>query len=240
MNFDEFYNKFIQATKVIGKFDKYEENQKLYAFMNMLIEYNKRINLTSIIEPEEIIVKHFADSLSINKYIEKNENIVDIGTGAGFPGIPISIYREDCKITMVDSTKKKINFVNEVIKNLKIENARTMAKRAEEIGQMEEYREKFNIAVSRAVAPINVLLEYLLPLVKVGGRCICMKGPNVNQELDSIQGLCEKLGGEYEGTEQIFLNNEELERNIVLIKKINKTKAIYPRKNGIPSKKPLG
>jgi len=214
-----------------------EIENKFNLFMNILLEWNEKINLTSIIDKKEIKEKHFEDSLTILKYIKNNDKIIDVGTGAGFPGIPLKIKNNSLNITLLDSLNKRINFLNEVIKLLNLENIETIHGRAEDIAQNNLYREKYNIAVSRAVAPLNILLEYLLPFVKIGGMVICMKGPNYQEELNNSKNAIKILGGELINIEKINFNN--MERNIILLKKIKTTNKIYPRKSGTPERKPL-
>ena len=206
--------------------------------MNLLLEWNEKINLTAIIEPREIILKHFVDSLTIAKYIKDDEKLIDVGTGAGFPGIPLSIVKENTDIVLLDSLNKRINFLEEVKENLKLENITTIHGRAEEFGKNKNEREKYDIAMSRAVASLNILLEYLLPLVKVGGRAICMKGSNI-EEIENAKNALEILGGKIEKIEEITLPNSDIKRNIIIVKKVKNTPSKYPRKPGTPSKEPI-
>ena len=207
--------------------------------MNLQIELNKNINLTAITEPEEIIKKHFIDSLTISKNIQKDSSIIDVGTGAGFPGIPLKIVREDINVVLLDALNKRLNFLNEVVKENKLENIETVHFRAEEIGKNKKYREKYDIATSRAVAQLNILAEYLLPLVKIGGKCICMKGSNVEEELKNSKKAITLLGGEIEKIEEFILPDSDIKRNVIIIKKVNSTPAKYPRKPGTPAKEPI-
>lgn len=217
-----------------------EKQLKVFCnYMNLLIEKNKVMNLTGIIEPNEIILKHFVDSLTILKYIEKNEKIIDIGTGAGFPGIPLKISENSLNVVLLDSLNKRINFLNEVIKENQLENIKTIHGRAEDYGQNTEYREKFDVATSRAVAPLNVLLEYMMPFVNLGGKCICMKGNNCDEEIEKSRNAIKTLGGEIEKIEKFNLPNSDNNRTIIIIKKIKKIKNQFPRNAGIPNKKPL-
>ena len=212
--------------------------EKYYNYMNLLLEWNEKINLTSIIDPKEIILKHFVDSLTIAKYIKDDEKLIDVGTGAGFPGIPLSIVKENTDIVLLDSLNKRINFLEEVKENLKLENITTIHGRAEEFGKNKKERETYDIATSRAVAPLNILLEYLLPLVKVGGRAICMKGSNI-EEVENAKNALEILGGQIEKIEEITLPNSDIKRNIIIVKKVKNTPLKYPRKPGTPSKEPI-
>lgn len=215
-----------------------EQIEKYYNYMNLLLEWNEKINLTAIIEPREIILKHFVDSLTIAKYIKYDEKLIDVGTGAGFPGIPLSIVKENTDIVLLDSLNKRINFLEEVKENLKLENITTIHGRAEEFGKNKNEREKYDIATSRAVAPLNILLEYLLPLVKVGGKAICMKGSNI-EEIENARNALEILGGKIEKIEEITLPNRDIKRNIIIVKKVKNTPSKYPRKPGTPSKEPI-
>ena len=212
---------------------------RFYKYMNLLIEWNKKINLTAIVDPKEIIIKHFVDSLSINKYIKENSKIIDIGTGAGFPGIPLKIYRDDIQITLVDSLNKRIKFLDEVIKELELQNIETIHGRAEEMGRNSKYREKFDIATSRAVANISTLSEYLIPLTKINGNCVFMKGPDVDEELNSGKNAINVLGGKVLKKEEFYIPKTDIERTVIVVKKIKKTPEKYPRKPGMPSKEPI-
>lgn len=218
------------------------ENKQIedfYSFMNMLIEKNKVMNLTGITEPKEIILKHFVDSLTALKYIDKNNKVIDVGTGAGFPGLPLKIAKELLEITLLDSLNKRINFLNEVIESINVGKIETIHGRAEDFGQDTKYRERFDIAISRAVAPLNILIEYMLPFVMVGGKCICMKGSNCDEEIENAKKAIEILGGKIEKIDKFNLPDSEDNRTILIIKKIKKTDRQYPRKAGIPTKKPL-
>ena len=213
--------------------------QDFYDYMNLLLEWNKKINLTAITEIDDVILKHFIDSLTIAKHLKNSDNLVDVGTGAGFPGIPISIWNENINITLLDSLNKRIIFLNEVIRKLNLKNIKTIHGRAEEFGQNKKTREKYEIVTSRAVANLTTLSEYLLPIVKVGGKCICMKGPNIEQELNEAKFAIKELGGEIEKIENCILPDSDIERNIIIIKKIKETPKKYPRKVGLPSKEPI-
>ena len=220
--------------------EKYNKFQK---YMNLLIERNKNINLTAITDKDEIVLKHFVDSLTINKYIVDNSKIIDVGTGAGFPGIPLKIYNESLDITLLDSLNKRINFLNDVIEMLNLNNIRAVHSRAEDAAKNPDYRERFDIATSRAVANLSTLVEYLLPFVRVNGICICMKGPNVDEELSRAKKAIEVLGGRIEQVDNLKLAADDaendLERNIIIIRKVRKCSNKYPRKSGMPSKEPI-
>ena len=216
-----------------------EQINKFYDYMNLLIEWNKKINLTAITDYNEIILKHFVDSLTINKCIKENNYVVDVGTGAGFPGIPLKIIRDDIKIVLVDSLNKRINFLNEVIKELNLKNIETVHARAEEFGRNKKYRQKFDIATSRAVANLSTLSEYMIPLVKINGRCICMKGKEIKEELKDSLNAIKVLGGKVENVEEFELADNDINRSIIYILKEKDTPNKYPRKAGTPSKDPI-
>jgi 16S rRNA (guanine527-N7)-methyltransferase len=206
MEYENFRKEFIKYNKLFAIPEN--EIEKFYQYMKLLLEWNEKINLTAITDESEIIRKHFIDSLTISKLIKEDTNVVDVGTGAGFPGMPLAITKK-VKVTLVDSLNKRINFLNIVKEAIELDNVNTVHGRAEEVGQNEKYREKFDYAVSRAVAPINVLLEYMLPLVKVGGYCLCMKGPKVIDEMQGIENVAEKLGGKYIKLEELEIPGEE-------------------------------
>lgn len=231
--------KIIEEIKIKCQELSEEQIRKLIRYMELMLEWNEKINLTAITDPSDIILKHFIDSLTILKYIPNGSIVADVGTGAGFPGIPVKIAREDIKIVLVDSLNKRINFLNEVVNNLNLEDVQTIHSRAEELGQNKQYREGFDVATSRAVAPLGVLAEYLLPLVKVGGKCICMKGPEIDTEIEKSRNAIKVLGGEIERVEEFNLPGSDIKRSIITIVKTQKTPRKYPRKAGTPSKEPL-
>lgn len=236
MEYEEFRKEFTKYNKLFEISEK--EIEKFYQYMKLLLEWNEKINLTAITDENEIIRKHFIDSLTISKLIKENTEVIDIGTGAGFPGMPLAITKK-INVTLVDSLNKRINFLNIVKESIDLKNVNTIHGRAEDIGQNEKYREKFDYAVSRAVAPINVLLEYMLPLVKVGGYCLCMKGPKVVDEMQGIENVAEKLGGKYIKLEELEIPGEESRKNVIIVKKVENTNKKYPRKPGMPAKQPL-
>lgn len=213
--------------------------QQFEDYMKLLLEWNEKINLTAITNEDDIILKHFVDSLTILRYIEKDKSIVDIGTGAGFPGVPVKIAREDINVTLVDSLNKRILFLKDIIEKLNLKKIEPLHYRAEEFGQNKKYREGFDIATSRAVANLSILAEYLLPLVKVGGICICMKGSEIKQELENSRRAIQILGGKIDKVEEFVLPESDIKRNLIFIKKIKETPNKYPRKPGMPAKEPL-
>lgn len=239
MNLNEFKELMCFYGRKIDIVFNDEQLIKFYKYMNLLLEWNEKINLTAIVEPEEIVLKHFIDSLSINKYIEENKTFVDVGTGAGFPGIPLKIYREDLDITLVDSLNKRINFLNKVIENLELKNIKSIHSRVEDFGKNKMFREKFNYVSARAVANLSVLSEYLLPIIKVGGKCICMKGNDIEDELENSKKAIKVLGGSINIIDKFVLPDSDICRNNIIIDKIKNTPKEFPRKAGIPAKKPI-
>ena len=212
------------------RFDKYAE---------MLVETNKTLNLTAITEPDEIISKHFADCLSLLDKVDfpKGASVADVGTGAGFPGIVILIARPDLKMTLMDSTNKRLVFVQSVIDTLGL-SADVVHIRAEEAGRNKNFREKFDFATARAVANMNVLSEYCIPLLKNGGVFAAMKGAKASEELDSAKGAVKLLGGKVISAEEFTVENCG-ERTVICIKKISQTPPKYPRASAQIAKKPL-
>ena len=239
MDFLEFSNKLKSNLKKCDIEIENEIAEKFYIYMNMLLEWNKNVNLTAITKPDEIILKHFVDSGTILKQIKEYDKVLDIGTGAGFPGIPLKLLNKDIDITLVDSLNKRINFLIEVIDELKIEKINVIHARAEELARDHIHREEYDIVTSRAVANMCVLLEYTLPFLRIGGKCICMKGPNIDEELEESRKALQILGGRIERIEKILLPSSDIERNIIVVKKINETPKQYPRKAGKPSKEPI-
>ncbi len=236
---EEFKQNMKQYAKKIGIVLEEEQIEQFYQYEKLLLIWNEKINLTAITKPEEIILKHFIDSITIAKYIGANKTLIDVGTGAGFPGIPLKIIRKDIQITLLDSLNKRVQFLNEIIKQLELKEVETIHGRVEEFGKNKKYREKFDYATSRAVANLTTLSEYLLPLVKIEGKCICMKGSTVKEEIDQSQKAIAILGGKIEEIEAFQLPESDIDRHIVLLRKIKQTPAKYPRKPGTPSKEPI-
>lgn len=239
MEFIEFEKKIESYLEKIEIKLTEKQVKQFYEYMDILKEWNEKINLTAITEPEEIIVKHFVDSLTISKYIKENAKIIDVGTGAGFPGIPLKIYRSDIEVTLLDSLNKRINFLNDVIAKLELKNIKAVHGRAEEFGKNKSYRERFDVSTSRAVANMATLSEYLLPFVTVGGVAIAMKGSDVKQEVEDGKKAIDVLGGKIICVDEFNLPNTDIKRNVVLINKVKPTLSKYPRKAGTPVKEPL-
>lgn len=236
---EEFEKEIIEYMEELEIKLSTEQAEMFFKYMNLLLEWNEKINLTAITDEEEVIVKHFVDSITISKYIPTGTSLIDVGTGAGFPGIPLGIIRNDLEIVLLDSLQKRINFLEVVIRELGLENIKTVHARAEEFGKNNKYREKFDVATSRAVANLSTLSEYLLPLVKVGGVVICMKGCAIEEELNNSKKAINVLGGKVTRVFEFNLPKTDIKRNIVLIDKVSKTPAKYPRKPGTPSKEPI-
>ncbi len=239
MSKEEFFNKMKEYEKKSDFHFSVEQLEQFFVYMNLLIEWNKRVNLTAIIEPNEIILKHFIDSITILKDINDNSKVIDVGTGAGFPGIPLSIMNHTLKITLADSLNKRLIFLKEVINELDLKNVEIIHARAEDLGQSKKYRESFDIATSRAVANLSTLSEYLIPLVKKNGKVISMKAGEAQEEIDNARKAIKILGGKIEKIEEFKLPQTEMERTIVLIRKEELTPNKYPRKAGVPSKEPI-
>ena len=211
-------------------------------YLNTLLEWNTKFNLTAIREPEDIRFRHFLDSLSVTKGWSRTApptSLVDLGTGAGFPGIPLKIIWPELKLTLVDSVGKKVNFCRLVLDTLQLHNAETMTIRAEELGQDPDHREKYQLVTARAVAPMPVLLEYCLPLAQPGGRIVLQKGTDALEEAERCQPIMHKLGGDLKEVLPLELPGTEGKRYLVLIDKNTHTPANYPRHTGVPSKSPL-
>ena len=239
MEKEEFLKEMQEKLKKLNIPFCVEQLEQFFEYMKLLIEWNEKMNLTAIIEPNEIILKHFIDSITILKEIEDNSKIVDVGTGAGFPGVPLSIMNPTLKITLVDSLNKRLIFLQEVVKELKLENIEIIHARAEELGQSKKYRESFDIATSRAVANLATLSEYLLPLVKINGKVISMKASNAKEEIDGAKKAINVLGGKIEKIDEFKLPQTDIGRTIIVIKKEKTTPSRYPRKAGMPSKEPI-
>ncbi len=201
-----------------------------------LISYNEKVNLTAITDYNEVYIKHFLDSILPIDEIKLNASIIDIGTGAGFPSLPIKIVRPDIKLTMVDSLNKRVTFLNQICKKLNIKSTNVHS-RAEDFAKLN--RERYDIAVARAVARLNTLLEYLLPLVKVGGLVLAYKGTSSIDELDEAKSALSILGGEYVKTLNFNLPNNLGERNVIVIKKVKPTPSKYPRDKNQPKLNPI-
>lgn len=207
-------------------------------YFEMIVETNKVLNLTAITEEYEVSVKHFLDSVLPHKFIPQNSKIVDIGSGAGFPAIPLKILRNDLDVCMVDSLNKRVSFLNQVVKNLNLNKITAIHSRAEDFIKTGK-REFFDVAVARAVAQLNTLVEYLLPYIKVGGCAIIYKSTKLEEELSVSKNAIKILGAEVEKIEKYYISEENLERNILVLRKIKQSPLKYPRGGNKPKLSPI-
>lgn len=222
-----------------------EKAELLFRFYELLIQKNKVMNLTGITEFTQVVYKHFLDSVYGGNFMNclSGVSVIDVGTGAGFPGIPLKICYPELNIILMDSLNKRVGFLNEVINGLVLSNIQAVHSRAEDMGQNPKYREQFDYAVSRAVADLAVLSEYCLPFVKVGGKFISYKSGNIEEELNHSKKAIELLGGCVVDVKSFSypVSQEEIcQRSLIIIEKIKKTTKKYPRKAGTPGKMPLG
>lgn len=210
-------------------------------YFETLVEWNEKVNLTAITAPQDVAIKHMIDSLSCydEAIFTPGARIIDVGTGAGFPGLPLKIYRPDLKLTLFDSLNKRILFLKAVAETLGITDIEFVHSRAEDGGKSKQFREQYDIVVSRAVARLNVLCEWCLPFVAVGGFFIALKGSQYNLEVDEAQGALQRLGGEITKIQNVKLPGLDDIRAVIYIKKIKKTPASYPRRPGTAEKNPL-
>lgn len=218
-----------------------EKYHKFIKYKEMIKDWNEKINLTAITDDEEIIKKHFIDSIKAFRFspLKIAKRVIDIGTGAGFPGIPIKIMMPDIEVVLLDSLNKRVNFLNEVIKELKLEGITAIHGRAEDFARENNYREKFDLAVSRAVANMAVLSELCIPYVKLNGYFVALKGPAVDAEIKEGTKAVDVLGGSIEQVINVEVEGTDLKHNLVVVKKVKQTPKIYPRKAGTASKKPI-
>ncbi len=234
-------NKFDNQLKALNIVLNENQKKQFYRYYELLIEWNKVMNLTSITDFDEVNEKHFVDSLAIVKAIDMTnvESIIDIGTGAGFPGIPLKIVFPHLKVVLLDSLNKRIKFLNEVVRELSLKNVETLHGRAEDYAQKEEYREKFDLCVSRAVSNLSTLSEYCIPFVDVGGKFISYKSDNIEEELEKSIKAINVLGANIKNVVKFQLPDTNINRSMIMIKKIKSTNKMYPRKAGLPAKEPI-
>ena len=235
-----------RLNRELNQFSIILENSQInqfYQYYELLDEWNKVMNLTAITDQNEVITKHFVDSLALVKAMgeisTKEYKIIDIGTGAGFPGIPLKIAFPQLKITLMDSLNKRIKFLNEVIEQLGLKEITAVHSRAEDLGRDKDYREQYDLSVSRAVANLSTLSEYCMPFVKPGGFFISYKSGKIVEELSSAKHAIFLLGGKVNRIESFTLDGAEAERTLIKIEKVSEISKRYPRKAGVPGKEPL-
>ena len=235
----EIFEKGLEQLRI---FLNEKQIQQFIEYYEILIEWNKVMNLTAITDYEEVIAKHFLDSLALVKVCDLSgkKKVIDIGTGAGFPGIPLKIAFPELEIVLLDSLNKRIKFLNEVIEKLGLKNIRTIHGRAEDFAKHKEYRESFDLCVSRAVANLSTLSEYCLPYVKIEGNFIPYKSGKIDEEISQGEKAIKILGGKISQIDKFQLVDTDMERSFVVIKKEKNSPKKYPRKAGMPSKEPLG
>ena len=215
------------------------ELEKFQKYYDLMIETNKVMNLTSIIEKNEVVNKHFLDSIILKKYISLSGNIIDVGTGAGFPGIPLSIILSDVDFTLMDSLNKRIKFLDEVIEECNIKNVKAVHSRAEDLSQNINHREKYDYCVSRAVANMSVLLELCIPFLKIGGKFISYKSDTIEEEIGKSENAQKTLGCKLSDIIEFELPDTDIKRKFVIFEKVKNTPKKYPRQAGKPKKEPL-
>ena len=237
----EFFQLMKEASLEAGLELTEAQYEGFIKYMRLLQEWNEKINLTAITEDEEIIKKHFIDCIKAFKSeeIRNAKTVIDVGTGAGFPGLPIAIMNPNCKVTLLDSLNKRINFLNLVVKELDLKNVTTIHSRAEDGARNKELREKFDVATSRAVANMSVLSEFCLPYVKINGHFVALKGPAVDDELKDADKAITTLGGEFKSIIEVSIEGTDLKHNVVEVKKIKQCSKTYPRKAGTTNKNPI-
>lgn len=236
----EFKEALVEKGAKVGLTFTEEQVEQFTKYNELLVETNKVMNLTALTEPEDVAVKHMIDSLLVYKKEAFNgKSLADVGTGAGFPGLPLKIYDPSIKLTLIDSLAKRLKFLEEVVQALGLTNVELVHARAEDAGQNIKLREKFQITTARAVANLPVLSEYCLPLTKVGGTFYAMKGNKYQEEAEDGKRAVKTLGGVIEKIEEVHLPDLDDTRAIITIKKINPTPKQYPRKAGTATKKPL-
>lgn len=239
MSFEEFKDLFLKELSILNtNIDINDEViKKFFHYMNGIISWNDKINVTAIVDPKEFIVKHFVDSITINDIINNEGKMLDIGTGAGFPGIPIKLLNDSLSVTLIDSVNKKLNVIRDVTKDMNIDNLEIIHSRAEDLARDNNYREKYDYVTTRAVSNLSTILEYMVPFLKINGIAICMKGPNYKEEIDDSTNTFKVLGIRLKEVKQYVFEGQE--RNVLIIEKTKKTDEKYPRGGGKPLKEPL-
>lgn len=230
-----------QASNELGINLSENQIEQFFLYKNLMLEWNEKINLTTITDEKEIILKHFIDCLSIGSVydVKPNTKVIDVGTGAGFPGVPLKIAYPSIHLTLLDSLNKRVIFLEELKNKLDLKDTQCIHLRAENGGKNRLYREKYDLCVSRAVANLAILAEYCLPFVTIGGSFISLKGSDIEQELNSSKIAIKKLGGEVQSLNNIQIPYSTINHSIIIIKKFRQTPSQYPRKAGTVSKVPI-
>lgn len=237
-NFDQLS---AEANKAFSLAITAEQLKMLEKYADTLVIWNHQLNLTAITEPDEVRLKHFLDALSCRLAFDKFQpaSLVDVGTGAGFPGLPLKLLAPDLSLTLVESVAKKTQFLEDIVQELGLDDVCILPERAEDVGQNPAHRQQYDCAVARAVAGLPTLAEYLLPLVRIGGVAVAQKGETAPQEIEQAQNAFATLGGELQDLIEVRLPGVEGKRYLVVIKKVGETPAKYPRRPGMPAKRPL-
>lgn len=237
----EFFDLMSTAAKDVGIELTKEQYEKFIKYMRLVQEWNEKINLTAITEDNEFVKKHFIDCIKAfkSRAIKEAKTLIDVGTGAGFPGLPIAILSPETNVTLLDSLNKRINFLNTVVRELELKNVTTIHSRAEDGARKPELREQFDVATSRAVANMAVLSEFCMPFVKKNGYFVALKGPSIEEELEGGNKAIKTLGGELKNIIEVEVEGTDLNHNIVEVLKVNKCPKTYPRKAGTINKKPI-
>lgn len=231
----------LESAQALGIALSETQTDQFMQYLSLLLEWNEKMNLTAITDPVEVVQKHFIDCISVLPHLDLqgDETIIDVGTGAGFPGVPLKIASPALQVTLLDALQKRLTFLDTLTQSLQLSDVTLVHSRAEDGGQNPELREQFDLCVSRAVANLAVLLEYCLPFVKVGGRLAALKGPDAAQEIEQAQNALQTLGGKVTTVIPVTIPHTDLQHQLVLVEKISSTPQRYPRKAGKISKKPL-
>ena len=231
----------LESAQALGIALSEAQTDQFMQYLSLLLEWNEKMNLTAITDPVEVVQKHFIDCISVLPHLDLQggETMIDVGTGAGFPGVPLKIASPALQVTLLDALQKRLTFLDTLTQSLDLYDVTLVHSRAEDGGQNPDLREQFDLCVSRAVANLAVLLEYCLPFVKVGGKLAALKGPDATQEIEQAQNALQIVGGKVTAVIPITIPHTDLQHQLVLVEKIAPTPQRYPRKAGKISKKPL-